>query len=46
MTILKSKNNEMSCIAMYTVWHFPYWGRGKGSHISVEVRAWVSQCTP
>ena len=28
------------------VWHFPYLCRGKGSHIGVEVRAWVSQRTP
>ena len=28
-------------MAMYTEWHFPYWGRGKGSHIGVVVRAWV-----
>ena len=33
--------NEMSSVAMYTEWHFPYWGRGKGSHIGVVVRAWV-----
>ena len=39
MTILKSKNNKMNCIALYTVWHFPYWGREKGSHIGVDVRA-------
>ena len=31
----------MSSMAMYTEWHFPYWGRGKGSHIGVVVRAWV-----
>ena len=38
-----SKKNEMSSVAMYTEWHFPYWGRGKGSHIGVVVRAQVSQ---
>ena len=31
----------MSSVAMYTEWHFPYWGRGKGSHSGVVVRAWV-----
>ena len=30
-------------MAMYREWHFPYWGRGKESHIGVVGRAWVSQ---
>ena len=42
---MKSKKNEMSSVAMYTEWPFPYWGRGKGSYIGVVVRAWVSQLT-
>ena len=29
----------MCSVAMYTEWHFPYWGRGKGSHIGVLVVA-------
>ena len=29
-------------MAMYTEWHFPYWGKGKGSHIGIVARAWVS----
>ena len=28
------------------VWYLPFWGRGKGSNIGAEVRAWVSQRTP
>ena len=41
---LKSMKNEMSSVAMYTEWHFPYWGRGKGSHIGIVVRARVLPC--
>ena len=36
MTILKSKNNEMSFIAVYTVWHFPYWGEDILMHITLR----------
>ena len=36
--------HEISSEAMYTEWHFLYWGRGKGSHIGVVVRACVLPC--